>query len=74
MVLCCVWLRFEKSSPRWKIVGRESKNLMVEVFNSLVLIRSLHEVLGCSRYVDTPAGGADCIVYRRVFSVVDRPF
>ena len=26
MILCCVWLRFENSSPRWRIVGRERRN------------------------------------------------
>ena len=30
MVLCCVQLRFKKSSPRWRIVGRECKILLEE--------------------------------------------
>ena len=32
MVLCCVRLRFEKSSPRWRIVGRKGKILLKEFF------------------------------------------
>ena len=35
MVLYCVRLKFEKSSQRWIIVGRECKTLLVEFFNSL---------------------------------------
>ena len=34
MVLCCVQLRFENSSPRRRIVGREYKILLAEFFNS----------------------------------------
>ena len=29
----CVRLRFEKSSPRWRILGRKPKILLVEFFN-----------------------------------------
>ena len=52
---------------------RECKILMVEFFNSLVLVQSLHEVLGCSRYVNSPTGGEVCFVYRQAISAVDRP-
>ena len=70
MVLCCVRLKFEKSSLRWRIVGREYKILKLEFFNPLVLLQSLHEVLGCSRYVDMPTGGANCVVCRHAFSAL----
>ena len=44
-ILYCVWLIFEKSSSRWRIVGKESKILLVEFFNSSEKHRvwSLHE-------------------------------
>ena len=48
-------------------VGRECKILMVEFFNFLVLIRSLHKVLGC-RYVDTRQQN------EQIALCVDRPF
>jgi len=35
MVLCCVRLRYEKSSPRWRIMGREGKILLIEFLNSV---------------------------------------
>ena len=42
IVLCWVRLRFKKSSPRWKFVGREYKILLVEFFNSSEkIVRSL---------------------------------
>jgi len=42
--LCYVRLRFEKSSPRWRIVGRECKILLVKFFNSLEIAkREEHE-------------------------------
>ena len=49
----------------------DCKILMVEFFNSLVLVQSLHEVLGFSRYVDTPTGEAECVVCQQAFSAVD---
>ena len=45
-------------------MGRECKILMVEFFNSLMLVQSLHEVLGCSRYVDMPTGSSSLSVDR----------
>ena len=34
-------------------MGRECKILIIELFNSLVIVQSLHEVLGCNKYVNT---------------------
>jgi len=36
MLLCCVRLRFEKSSPMWRIVEREGKILLIKFFLSSV--------------------------------------
>ena len=42
----CIRLNFEKSSPRWRIMGRESRILLVEFFNSLEKIVHSLEVNG----------------------------
>ena len=63
---------FEVSASSTRCGERECKILMMEFFNSLMLVRSLYEVLSCSRYVDTPTGATVCFICRQATLIVGR--